>query len=117
MNVFDWDEAARLIKKYNVRSAGLGLSEDIDWTYGELLACGAPIDKPSGVYYMSTWATPVLYLDIKIEELHPDDEERVIYDEYGDWALACYTSEDENPEWSDDEVWWPESALKILNGK
>lgn len=117
MDVFDWDEAARLIKKYNATTAGIGLAEDIEWTYGNILRDREPVEKHSGAYYMSTWATPVLYLDIKIEELYPDDEERVIYDEYGDWALACYTSEEEAPEWADDTVWWPESALAILNEK
>lgn len=117
MMVFDWDTAARLIKKYGVTYAALGLAEDIDWTCGDLYRNGKPVDKKSSsAYYVSVWATPVMYLDMKIQDVLPEDEDRITTDEYGHWALECYVPQSERPDW-DGYTWWPHSALEILKDK
>ena len=91
--VFDWNKAAKLIKESGTKEASAGLSEDWDWTGGEIFRDGEPLDSTQTyVYLSSNWATPVLEID---------------GDEIECW---CY-----NDEW-DAETFWPESAKEILRG-
>ena len=92
--VFDWDKAARLIKKKKPNIASAGLSGDWEWTGGEIFKNGEPVTD-SYTYLASIWATPELDLD-------------------GD-IIPCYKMKDET-EWGSDTK-WPKSALKILKSK
>lgn len=100
--VFDWDMAARLIRERGAASASAGLCGDWAWTGGEILRNGKPIPKDDTyVYLASTWATPELSIDEDV--------------------VDCYIMEDEVPaEWlksGEDypSIYWPASALSILN--
>lgn len=91
--VFDWDEAATLIAQHKPKRASAGLAGDWEWTGGEIWADGAPVPREDTYTYLaSTWATPELNMDGDIVE--------------------CYRMEYET-EW-DEETYWPESALRIL---
>ena len=95
--VFDWNEAAKIIKERGAQNAEAGLSEDWEWTGGEIITDGKPTPKDDTYTYLSsTWATP---------ELHVDGE-----------AIECYKMQSEVPDWGPD-TYWPESALEILNSK
>lgn len=94
--VFDWDEAARLIAKHKPEVAEAGLSEDWEWTGGEICRTGKPIAKDETYTYLSSnWATPALRMD---------GEE-----------IPCWRLKSETPGWVA-ETYWPESALAILGG-
>ena len=92
--VFDWDKAARRIKESGATHASAGLAGDWEWTGGEILRDGKPVDKGDTYTYLaSIWATPELELDGVREDC---------------WLLA-----DKTPGWTS-ETYWPESALTIL---
>lgn len=91
--VFDWDKAARLIKKNNAKSASAGLESDWEYTGGSIFEDGKP-DLKSYTYLASTWATPQLILD--------DGE-----------YIECFRMKSEVPDW-DENTKWPQSALDIL---
>jgi hypothetical protein len=93
--VFDWDKAARRIKESGADNASAGLSGDWEWTGGSILENGKP-DNDSYTYLSSTWATPELSIDNVRED--------------------CYKMKSETDGW-DAGTKWPDSALKILNGK
>lgn len=94
--VFNWDKAAKIIKETGATEAGAGLSGDWEWTGGRILANGKPIPKEDTYTYLaSTWAIPELEVD-------------------GD-VINCFIMADKT-DW-DSETYWPESALKILDGK
>ncbi len=93
MKVFDWAEAARLIKKHQPQEAVAGLSGDMEYTSGTIYADGKIVED-SYTYLASNWATPCLELD---GEHH-----------------NCYVMEDET-EW-DAETKWPPEARAILEG-
>lgn len=117
INIFDWDEAARLIKKYNADQAVVDLPGSILLRFEFLLdKCGVPQgERPVGARYNSRWLTPCLKLWPHINDVYPEDRSRIIYDNYGGLYFSCYTSEEERPEWADGKAWWPKSALAILN--
>jgi hypothetical protein len=89
--VFDWDEAARIIKERKPASASAGLQDDLGWTGGTIWD-GKPVTE-SYCYLSSNWATPVLVID---------DEE-----------IACWRYADDGCGW-DSGTKWPASALAIL---
>lgn len=94
--VFDWDKATQIIKEKSVSSASAGLSGDWEWTGGEILINGKPIpENDTYVYLASTWATPELEVDGEI--------------------IDCFKMQSETNNWNA-HTFWPESALKILNG-
>lgn len=88
--VFDWDKAARLIKKYNPETASAGLRSDWEYTGGLIYENGKPFYEYT--YLASTWAVPELEIDGMI--------------------LDCYIMKSET-EW-DSYTKWPQSALDIL---
>ena len=92
--VFDWNEAARLIKEHNPKVASAGLHSDWEYTGGVIFEDGEPVAN-TYTYLASTWATPELELDGKI--------------------YSCYKMQSEVPRWSE-KTKWPKSALKILKG-
>lgn len=100
--VFDWDKAARLIRERGAQRAGAGLSGDWEWTGGQILKDGKPIPREDTYTFLaSNWAMP---------ELVTDD---------GD-VEDCFIIDDEaRKRWGDvdlSSIYWPPSALAILNG-
>jgi hypothetical protein len=100
LKVFDWNKAAEIIRNSGTNHASAGLSGDWEWTGGMIFTDGKPVDPgDTYVYLASTWATPELNT--------------------GDGEEPCYIMEDEARErWGDVEfssLYWPDSALKILN--
>jgi hypothetical protein len=92
--VFDWVKAAKRIKEEKPNIASAGLSEDWEYTGGDIYKDGTSIPKEETYTFLgSIWATPQLNLDGKIE--------------------PCWKYEDET-EW-DAQTYWPPEALEILN--
>lgn len=97
MMVFDWEKAARLIRKKKPSTASAGLAGDWDWTGGEVYKADKPVPSENTyVYLASTWATPELEMD----GLRQD----------------CYRMESKTPGWHE-KTYWPDSAVAILKGK
>lgn len=95
IKVFDWNKAAALIKERKPEIASAGLGGDWEYTGGEIYRGGKPVDKSETYTYLaSNWARPELDLDGE--------------------TIDCYTYQDESDFRSG--TYWPESALKILNG-
>lgn len=93
--VFDWDKAARLITEKQPQEASAGLSGDWEYTGGPIYRSGEPVSEDDTYTYLSsTWATPELDMDGEV--------------------IDCFVMNSEC-EWNA-ETYWPESALKILNG-
>jgi hypothetical protein len=70
VKVFDWHKAAKLILKHQPKIARAGLSEDWDWTGGEIWQDGKPVpEEDTYTFLASTHATPELVLDDKSELL------------------------------------------------
>ena len=94
MRVFDWHKAAELIREHKPSVAVAGLGDDWGETAGRIYQDGAPVpEERTCVYLASTWATPEIRLDNRVEE--------------------CWCWKDET-EWNA-KTYWPESALAILN--
>lgn len=94
MMVFDWEKAATLIKERGATRASAGLSQDWEYTGGEIFRDGKPVpSEETYVYLASTWATP---------EIEIDGE-----------TVDCYLMESETPGW-DSDTYWPPEALAIL---
>lgn len=92
--VFDWVQAAQIIKERGAKTASAGLSGDWEWTGGKILADGKPIPKDETYTYLaSTWAPPELEVDGEI--------------------IDCYRMASETPGWGSD-TYWPDEALAIL---
>jgi hypothetical protein len=92
--VFDWDEAARIIKELQPENADAGLMEDWGCTAGEIWRNGQIVPKEDTYTYLgSGWATPLLVLD--------DDKE-----------LECWVYEKDSN--FDQHTYWPQSARDIL---
>ena len=89
--VFDWNQAARIIKEKNVTYAEAGLAGDWACTGGAIWNDGPVCD--SYTYLVSTWATPQILIDGCYRD--------------------CYTMDSD---W-DEHTKWPESALNILGRK
>jgi hypothetical protein len=95
--VFDWDKAAKLIKKTNPSKASAGLSGDWEWTGGPICINGSPVNADDTYTYLaSTWATPELEMD------------GIVCD--------CFKMESETDGW-DAGTYWPASALEILQAE
>ena len=94
--VFDWNEAARLIKKLKPASAVAGLKDDLEWTSGTIYENGHPV-YDSYTYLSSNWATPILILEFENGNTK----------EFSCYVMASTTKWDANTK-------WPESSLKIL---
>lgn len=62
MMVFDWVNAAKLIKKINPEKASAGLAEDWENTGGVIYESGRIIFDDY-TYLASTWARPELCID------------------------------------------------------
>lgn len=94
--VFDWIEAAKIIKERQPQKAVAGLSMDLEWSSGIIYQDNCIVED-SEKYLASKWATPVLILD----------------DGFG---IPCFKMESELPGWNAHTV-WPDIAKKILNGE
>lgn len=93
--VFDWDEAARLIRESSATKASAGLRGDWEWTGGDILTDGKPTpQEDTYVFLMSTWAIPELELNGE--------------------RIECWRPRKDTPGW-DAGTYWPQSALDILN--
>lgn len=92
--VFDWRHAARLIKRYNIKNADAGLTEDMEWTSDWILRDGKPVVEDTYPYLASNWATPVLV-------------DRDTDEEFECWEFQ------KNSQYDRDTV-WPEDALELL---
>jgi hypothetical protein len=95
MMVFDWDNAARLIRERKPQTASAGLAGDWEYTGGTIYEDGQPVTD-SYTYLSSTWAEPELEMD--------------------GVTVECWRVESEVPEW-DADTKWPESALAILRAE
>jgi hypothetical protein len=94
--VFDWENAAQLIKEQDAKNASAGLNGDWEYTGGPILRDGTPVPKEeTHVYLASTWATPELNIDGKI--------------------ISCYRMQSATTGW-DAHTYWPQSAL-VIAGK
>lgn len=92
--VFDWDKAAQLIKDRNAKNASAGLSNDWEWTGGDIYRDGAIVSRDDTYTYLSsTWATPEIEIDGEL--------------------IDCFKMKGKTPGW-DYDTYWPESARKIL---
>ena len=101
LKVFDWDKAAQIIKDRQPQKASAGLSGDWEWTGGDIYKNSSPIpEDDTYVYLASNWATPELEIDGEL--------------------MDCYIMEGEAPKsWPSEnyaKLYWPKSALEILNG-
>ncbi len=90
--ILDWDEAARRVVTAGVRNASAGLRSDWEYTGGEILLDGKPVDD-SDFYNGSTWAEPEL--------------------DVGEGPESCWKFKNDAPDGWDGNV-WPESAKRIL---
>lgn len=90
--VFDWDKAAEIIAERQPKAASAGLSNDWEWTGGDIWRDGAPVTD-AYTYLASTWATP---------ELDVDGE-----------TIPCFRMQSATPGWGSDTK-WPDSALAIV---
>lgn len=93
--VFDWDEAARRIKKSGCSEADAGLRGDWEYTGGSIFEDGKPYFDDY-TYLASTWAVPELMINGRI--------------------TPCYKMQSETPGWGCSTK-WPESALEIMGVK
>lgn len=101
MMVFDWDKAAALIRERKPQVASAGLHSDWEWTGGDIYRDGKPIPKDETYTYLaSTWATPELDMDGEVQ--------------------PCFIMQDVSEQrWGNDDpahIYWPDSAIQILNG-
>ena len=93
--VFDWDKAAREIKKRKAKDAYAGLKDDWEWTGGQILKDGKPY-YDDYTFLSSTWAIP---------ELKIDNE-----------TIYCYKMQSELPKQNQDTK-WTKKSLEILKTK
>ena len=96
--VFDWVKAAQMIRdRYlvgNLKVASAGLSDDWEYTGGEIFRDGSPVPQDGTYTFLSsTWAIPQLSLD------------GAIFD--------CWVWKKDSPGWKSD-TYWPPEALEIL---
>lgn len=97
LRVFDWITAAKLIAELRPKKAAAGLSDDWEWTGGDIYRNGAPVPQNDTYTYLaSTWAIPELSLDYEVRD--------------------CWIWQADSPGW-DSGTYWPEEALAILRGE
>jgi hypothetical protein len=94
LKVFDWNEAAALIKNTKPLIAEAGLGGDWPSTGGIIWQDGKPITDQY-TYLASLWATPALML-------------------YGK-TIDCWKYFDDAIGWNENTK-WPSSALMLING-
>ena len=98
LKVFDWVTAAKIIKERKPEVASAGLSQDWEWTGGDIFRDGKPIPADdTHTYLASIWATPELDVDGEI--------------------IDCYIMESDVPKtWVGDlaKIYWPDEALQEL---
>ncbi len=93
--VFDWNEAARRIRRAHALEATAGLIGDPECT-GRILAGGRPVRRADAhVFLASTWQRPALDL--------------------GDGPRPCFTMQPRKPRWHSG-TYWPRTARRILRG-
>lgn len=94
--VFDWEKAARIIKKTKTKTASAGLLEDWESTSGEIFLDGKPnFENNPYLFLSSTWATPILKINGK--------------------EFSCYRMKNETPGWGwSSDTYWPDEALVLL---
>lgn len=92
--VFDWDKAARLIRKHKPRVAEAGLQADWEGTGGVIFENGKPVTD-SYTYLASAWAAPQIELDGEAQD--------------------CFVMRSKT-KW-DSGTKWPKSALALLEGR
>jgi hypothetical protein len=93
--VFDWDQAARLLRERQATEADAGLDEDWFYTRATILRSGQPVETDYTPYLSSLWATPVLRI--------------------GNEHIPCWCYADDTPGW-DQATYWPDSARAIFTG-
>ncbi len=95
LKVFDWVKSAQIIKERCAKNASAGLAGDWEWTGGQILKDGVPVDrKETYTYLASLWATPELEVDGSV--------------------IPCFLMKSQKPEW-DSDTYWPKEALDVLN--
>jgi hypothetical protein len=93
--VFDWIKAAQIIKERKARNAAAGLSQDWEYTGGDILRDGKVVPKEETYTFLaSTWAIPELEIDGEI--------------------IPCYKMQSETNGWGA-YTYWPPEALEELN--
>ena len=94
--VFDWDKAARLIKKRNAKFAYAGLEEDWVDTSGVIWdSSKGGIVRNKKLFLASTWTKPIIEVN---------------------WSkYRCYRRKSKTPGWDELTV-WPDSAMAIVEG-
>ena len=92
--VFDWDKAARMIKRRKTMFAYAGLDGDWKDTHGIIWNIAKGIIDNSQMFLASTWAKPSIELGSKI--------------------YPCFRMKSETPGWDELTV-WPDSARAIIN--
>lgn len=93
LRVFDWIKAATIIASRRTEGASAGLSNDWEWTGGEIWRDSKPVPRDDTYTYLaSTWATPEL--------------------EIGDEIIECWRMQSETLGW-DAHTYWPPEALRI----
>lgn len=90
--VFDWDEAAKMIRDSKCTDAAAGLDEDWGCTCGVIYRDGKPV-KDDYTFLASTWATPAIMID--------------------GCKTPCFKMAHDVLYWNA-HTKWPPSALKIL---
>lgn len=93
--VFDWIKAAEIIRDSKVIFASAGLSDDWEWTGGDIFRDGKPLPQNETYTHLaSTWAIPELFINGE--------------------TIECYKMQSETPGWNAD-TYWPDEALNVLN--
>jgi hypothetical protein len=96
LKVFDWEQAARIIRDEKPQTASAGLADDWEWTGGDIYRGGQPVPQEDTYTFLaSTWATPELDVD-------------------GD-VRPCWRLQSATPGW-DSKTYWPPEALAVLHG-
>lgn len=101
VKVFNWKKAAKIIKKRKPVEAYAGLKEDWGCTSGKIIEAGK-INKQESfcIYLASTWATPVLVIDVLGDGVEEE--------------IDCWIRK-KNTEY-DSHTYWPKDAKDILKG-
>ena len=95
--VFDWVEAAHILKQRNPGSAVAGLQDDMELTSRYIWKDGKPyLECDDYPYLASNWTIPLLVIN---------NEE-----------LPCWLYIDKSPGWNAN-TYWPQEALDIINQK
>lgn len=83
VRVFDWDNAARLIRERKPAVARAGLAHDWEYTGGTIAVNGDPVTTDY-TYLASTWARPELDMDGEVVDCWVYQRDRPDWDAYLD---------------------------------